>query len=91
MNLVKGVNHVLFFAYTRTCIQKKAISGSHHSQGSQSTYLVMISESQLVAIHMMAAGGLTPQRIADVLDVSVEMVEAALKRRNDHGQDGSDK
>ena len=45
----------------------------------------MISESQLVAIHMMAAGGLTPERIADVLDVSVEMVEAVLNRRNDQG------
>ena len=34
MNLVNLVNHVLFFAYTRTCIQKKVKSGSHHSQGS---------------------------------------------------------
>ena len=48
----------------------------------------MISESQLVAIHMMAAGRLTPERIADVLDVSVEMVEAVLNRRNDQGQNG---
>ena len=48
----------------------------------------MISESQLVAIHMMAAGGLTPERIGDVLDVSLEMVEAVLNRRNDQGQNG---
>ena len=63
-------------------------SGSHHSQGSQSAYLAMVSKSQLVAIHMMAAGGLTPERIGDVLDVSLEMVEAVLNRRNDQGQNG---
>ena len=48
----------------------------------------MVSEAQLVAIHMMAAGGLTPERIADVLDVSVEMVKGALNRQNDQGQNG---
>ena len=47
----------------------------------------MISEAQLVAIHMMAAGGLPPERIADVLGVSAELVKAALNRHNDHGQD----
>ena len=47
----------------------------------------MISEAQLVAIHMMAAGGLPPERIAAVLEVSVELVEAALKRHNDQRQD----
>ena len=50
----------------------------------------MIDEAQLVAIHMMAAGGLTHERIADVLKVSVELVQAARKIESERGSHVTD-
>jgi DNA-binding CsgD family transcriptional regulator len=46
----------------------------------------VISESQLTAIHMMAAGGLSPERIAEVLGVSVELVRSVVGQQ-DQGRD----
>jgi len=50
----------------------------------------MISEAQLTAVFMMSAAGLSAQRIADALELNVELVRAALNRYNSHdqGQDG---
>ena len=42
----------------------------------------MIDEAQLTAIHMMRAGGVSAQRIADALGLSVELVQAAIEGRS---------
>ena len=48
----------------------------------------MISAAQLTAIHMMAAGGLTPERIAEALGVSVDLVQTALGQHDQEQDDG---
>ena len=45
-------------------------------------------DGRLVAIHMMAAGGLSPERIADILELSVELVQSALGQQDQWRDNG---